>query len=55
VAVEHSIVNCKDGLAITSKAPINRSPLVPGIDLAGRVLCSEIAFCLGPGEEAMTR
>jgi acrylyl-CoA reductase (NADPH) len=42
VAVEHSTVNYKDGLAITGKAPIIRKfPLIPGIDLAGRVLCSE--------------
>ena len=42
VAVEHSTVNYKDGLAITDKAPIIRKlPLIPGIDLAGRVLSSE--------------
>ncbi len=42
VAVEHSTVNYKDGLAITGKAPIIRKfPLIPGIDLAGRVLRSE--------------
>ena len=42
VAVEHSTVNYKDGLAITGKAPIIRKlPLIPGIDLAGRVLSSE--------------
>ena len=42
VAVEHSTVNYKDGLAITGKGPIIRKfPLVPGIDLAGRVLRSE--------------
>jgi acrylyl-CoA reductase (NADPH) len=35
-------VNYKDGLAITGKAPIIRKfPLIPGIDLAGRVLHSE--------------
>ena len=39
VAVEHSTVNYKDGLAITGKAPIIRKfPLIPGIDLAGKVL-----------------
>ena len=33
VAVEHSTVNYKDGLAITGKAPIIRKlPLIPGID-----------------------
>src|SRR5215207_7821880 len=42
VAVEHSTVNYKDGLAITGKAQIIRKfPLIPGIDLAGRVLRSE--------------
>ena len=42
VAVEHSTVNYKDGLAITGKASIIRKfPLIPGIDLAGRVLSSE--------------
>jgi len=42
VAVEHSTVNYKDGLAITGKGPIIRKfPLIPGIDLAGRVLRSE--------------
>jgi acrylyl-CoA reductase (NADPH) len=41
VAVEHSTVNYKDGLAITGKAPIIRKfPLIPGIDLAGSVLRS---------------
>ena len=39
---EHSTVNYKDGLAITGKAPIILNfPLIPGIDLAGRVLRSE--------------
>ena len=38
VAVEHSTVNYKDGLAITGKAP--KFLLIPGIDLAGRVLRS---------------
>jgi acrylyl-CoA reductase (NADPH) len=42
VAVEHSTVNYKDGLAVTGKAPIIRKfPLIPGIDLAGKVLRSE--------------
>jgi len=41
IAVEHSSVNYKDGLAITGKAPIvRRFPLVPGIDLAGVVISS---------------
>jgi len=42
VAVDHSTVNYKDGLAITGKAPIIRKfPLIPGVDLAGSVLRSE--------------
>lgn len=41
VAVEHSTVNYKDGLAVTGKAPIIRKfPLIPGIDFAGTVLSS---------------
>ncbi|MGI9373005.1 MAG: MDR family oxidoreductase [Hyphomicrobiales bacterium] len=42
VAVEHTTVNYKDGLAITGKAPIIRKhPLIPGIDFAGTVSASE--------------
>jgi acrylyl-CoA reductase (NADPH) len=38
VAVTHSTVNYKDGLALTGRAPIARKlPMVPGIDLAGVV------------------
>lgn len=38
VAVEYSSLNYKDALAITGKAPVVRQyPMVPGIDLAGRV------------------
>src|SRR4029077_3928738 len=41
VAVEHSTVNYKDGLAITGKIPIIRKlPLIPGIDFAGHVTAS---------------
>lgn len=41
VAVEYSAVNYKDGLALTDRAPIlRRFPLIPGIDLAGRVISS---------------
>lgn len=36
VAVSHSAVNYKDGLAVTGKAPVvRRFPMIPGIDLAG--------------------
>jgi acrylyl-CoA reductase (NADPH) len=41
VAISHSSVNYKDGLAITGKGPvIRRFPLIPGIDFAGTVLKS---------------
>jgi acrylyl-CoA reductase (NADPH) len=41
VAVEHSTVNYKDGLAVTGQAPIIRQfPLIPGIDFAGTVVSS---------------
>lgn len=39
IAVEHSTLNYKDGLAITNRGPVVRSwPMVAGIDGAGRVL-----------------
>ena len=42
VAVEHSTVNYKDGLAITGKGPVVRKwPMIGGIDLAGTVESSE--------------
>jgi acrylyl-CoA reductase (NADPH) len=38
VAISHSSVNYKDGLALTGKAPIIRKfPLIPGVDFAGTV------------------
>jgi acrylyl-CoA reductase (NADPH) len=41
IAVSHSSVNYKDGLAITGISPIIRKyPLIPGIDLAGTVKSS---------------
>ena len=41
IAVSHSSVNYKDGLAVTGTAPIIRKfPLIPGIDLAGVVTAS---------------
>jgi acrylyl-CoA reductase (NADPH) len=44
VAVQFSSLNYKDGLAITGKGRIiRRYPMVPGIDLAGRVLASDSA------------
>ena len=44
VAVDHSTLNYKDGLAITDKSPVVRAwPMVAGIDGAGRVLESSHA------------
>lgn len=44
LAVEYSSLNYKDGLAVTGKGRIVRHlPLIPGIDLAGRVLESSAA------------
>ena len=41
VAVSHSTINYKDGLALTGKSPIVRVwPLIPGIDFAGTVEAS---------------
>ncbi|WP_020683122.1 MDR family oxidoreductase [Marinobacterium rhizophilum] len=49
VAVDYSSLNFKDGLAITGSGKIvNQFPMVPGIDLAGRVLESaDAAFAPG--------
>lgn len=42
IAVDYSSLNYKDGLAITGKGKIVRNfPMVPGIDLAGKVLSSD--------------
>lgn len=42
VQVMHSTMNYKDALAITGASPVVRSfPMVPGIDLAGRVASSQ--------------
>ena len=44
VAVSHSTVNYKDGLAITGRSPVVRKfPMIPGIDLAGIVETSSHA------------
>src|SRR5688572_18246106 len=41
VRVSHSTINYKDGLAITSQAPVvRRWPMIPGIDFAGTVVTS---------------
>jgi acrylyl-CoA reductase (NADPH) len=42
VSIDYSSLNYKDALAVTRRGPVVRkTPLVPGIDLAGRVLRSE--------------
>ncbi|MGH6878726.1 MAG: MDR family oxidoreductase [Rhizomicrobium sp.] len=42
IAVSHSTVNYKDGLALTGRSPVvRRFPMIPGIDLAGTVEISE--------------
>src|SRR4029079_4075986 len=53
VAVEHSTVNYKDGLAISGKAPIIRKyPLIPGIDFAGTVTAS-LHATIKPGDKVI--
>jgi acrylyl-CoA reductase (NADPH) len=38
IAVSHSTVNYKDGLALTGRSPVvRRFPMIPGVDLAGVV------------------
>ncbi len=42
VDVAFSAINYKDGLAVTGKGPVvRRFPMIPGVDLAGRVTRSE--------------
>lgn len=42
IAVSHSTVNYKDGLAIMGRSPVvRRFPMIPGIDLAGTVEASQ--------------
>lgn len=49
IRVEWSSVNYKDGLAVRPDGKVARiSPLIPGIDLAGRVVASDDP-ALGPG------
>jgi len=48
--VTHSAINYKDGLAITGKGPVvRRFPMIPGVDLAGRVTRSTHAD-FSPGD-----
>ena len=53
VAVSHSTINYKDGLALTGKAPVvRRWPMIPGIDFAGTVTASSHAG-FKPGDEVV--
>ncbi len=53
VAVSHSTVNYKDGLAITGRSPVvRRFPMIPGIDLAGAVTSSDHAG-FKPGDKVV--
>ena len=53
IAVSHSTVNYKDGLALTARAPVvRRFPMIPGIDLAGTVVTSEDA-AFAPGDKVL--
>lgn len=53
VAVSHTTINYKDGLALTGKAPIIRKfPLIPGIDFVGKVISSE-SGAFQPGDEVI--
>lgn len=53
VAVSHSTLNYKDGLALTGKAPVvRRFPMIPGIDLAGTVTASSSAE-FKPGDKVL--
>ncbi|WP_375397282.1 MDR family oxidoreductase [uncultured Sphingomonas sp.] len=53
VAVAHSTVNYKDGLAITGKGPVVRKwPMIGGIDLAGTVETSDNP-AFKPGDQVL--
>ncbi len=53
VAVAHSTLNYKDGLAITGRSPVvRRPPISPGIDLAGTVTASTDAR-FSPGDQVL--
>jgi acrylyl-CoA reductase (NADPH) len=42
IAIDHSTINYKDGLAITGKSPVVRKyPMIPGIDFCGKVIKSQ--------------
>lgn len=53
VAIKHTTVNYKDGLAITGKVPIaRRFPMIPGIDFSGVVEKSS-ASQFNPGDKVL--
>ena len=53
VAVSHSTLNYKDGLALTGAFPVVRAwPMIPGIDFAGTVESSDNAQ-FQPGDEVI--
>jgi acrylyl-CoA reductase (NADPH) len=53
VAISHSTVNYKDGLALTGAAPVVRQwPLIPGIDFVGTVTKSDNAD-FAPGDQVV--
>lgn len=53
IAVSHSTVNYKDGLALTGRSPVVRKfPMIPGIDLAGTVVTSQNAE-YQPGDKVL--
>jgi acrylyl-CoA reductase (NADPH) len=53
IAVTHSTVNYKDGLALTGRAPVvRRFPMIPGIDLAGEVIAAE-SNSFRPGDRVL--
>jgi acrylyl-CoA reductase (NADPH) len=53
VAVSHSTVNYKDGLALTGTSPVvRRWPMIPGVDFAGTVTASDHEG-IGVGDEVI--
>ncbi len=53
VAVSHSTVNYKDGLALTGRVPVvRRFPMIPGIDLAG-VVEDSASTAFKPGDRVL--
>ena len=53
VAVSHSTVNYKDGLAMTGRVPVvRRFPMIPGIDLAG-VVEESASDAFKPGDKVL--